>query len=195
MSQRPDKDSLAPRPDAEMDPATEDSALFRREMADVRPIKSSRERRRRTPPPPSNRHSRADEQRVVDELRSGEIDWAEVESGEELNFVRDGLSPRLLKKLRRGQYSVAAELDLHQMNIEAARLSILDFIAYCQQRGITCVKIIHGKGLRSKARGPVLKGLTNSMLRRRKAVLAFTSARPNDGGTGAVYVLLSSRLA
>lgn len=126
----------------------------------------------------------------MDELERGEIDWTEVESGEELSFVRAGVQRRVLKTLRRGGYSVGAELDLHQMNIEAARKSIVDFIQYAGQRGITCVKIIHGKGLRSKSRGPVLKGLTNSLLRRRKAVLAFTSARPNDGGTGAVYVLL-----
>ncbi|MEM6576833.1 MAG: Smr/MutS family protein [Pseudomonadota bacterium] len=192
MSPPPPSDSTKPPKGDSLAPEADDLDLFRQEMADVRPIKSTRERRRKPPPPPSNRHSRADERQVMDELKRGEIDWAEVESGEELNFVRDGLSPKLLKKLRRGQYSVGAELDLHQMNIEAARVSVLDFIDYCQQRGITCVKIIHGKGLRSKSRGPVLKGLTNSLLRRRKAVLAFTSARPNDGGTGAVYVLLSA---
>ncbi len=168
----------------------EDLSLFRSEMADVRPITANRDPRRKPPPSPSNRHSRADEQRVLDELKSGEIDWAEVESGEELQFLRDGLPPRLLKRLRRGDFSIGAELDLHHMNIEAARLSILDFIAYSQDRGLTCIKIIHGKGLRSKSRGPVIKGLTNSLLRRRKAVQAFTSARQNDGGTGAVYVLL-----
>ncbi len=188
MSPRP---SPPPAADSPADGEDKDLDLFRQEMGDVRRLKATREHRPKSPPPaPSNRHSRADEQRVLDELKTGQIDWAEVESGEELNFIRDGLAPRLLKKLRRGQFSVAAELDLHQMNVEAARTSILDFIAYCQQRNITCAKIIHGKGLRSKSRGPVLKGLTNSLLRRRKAVQAFTSARHNDGGTGAVYVLL-----
>ncbi|MFK7956199.1 MAG: Smr/MutS family protein [Lysobacterales bacterium] len=187
MKRRPPATESQRSPPGEDD----DLALFRSEMADVRPITANRDPRRKPPPKPSNRHSRADEQRVLDELKSGEIDWAEVESGEELNFLRDGYPPKLLKRLRRGEFSISAELDLHHMNIEAARVSILDFIAYCQEGGLTCVKIIHGKGLRSKSRGPVIKGLTNSLLRRRKAVQAFTSARHNDGGTGAVYVLLA----
>ena len=167
----------------------DDADLFRREMGDVRPIRDDRHRPDR-PRPPARAHMRdRDEQSVLDELDSGPIDWMAVETGEELGFLREGVNKRVLKKLRRGQYAVQGQLDLHQMNLEAARLSIDNFLADALERGATCVKIIHGKGLRSKS-GPVLKNLTNSLLRRRKPVLAFTSTPPHDGGTGAVYVLL-----
>ncbi|MEM9532888.1 MAG: Smr/MutS family protein [Pseudomonadota bacterium] len=172
--------------------AEDDRDLFRQEVGEVRPLRSQRQRTPARPPPPDIKQTRRDEARVLDELKAGDIDWTEVETGEELSFLRDGLSPKILRRLRRGHYSVGDELDLHHMNIEAARASIIEFLESAQRRHISCVRIIHGKGLRSKHRGPVLKGLTNSLLRRRKAVVAFTSARPSDGGTGAVYVLLRS---
>ena len=117
-------------------------------------------------------------------------DLAMLETGEELLFLRSGIQQGVLKRLRRGQYSIDAELDLHEMNAAAARASIDGFIKKCQRHRIACIKIIHGKGLRSRPGGPVIKTLTNAILRRRKEVLAFASAQPNDGGTGAVYVLL-----
>ncbi len=126
----------------------------------------------------------------MQELAAEPLDWSAAETGEELFFLRSGLQRRVLRRLRRGQYAVGAELDLHDMNASAARQSILDFLAASGARGLSCVKIIHGKGLRSKREGPVLKRLTDSLLRRRSEVLAFASAPPNDGGTGAVYVLL-----
>ncbi len=127
------------------------------------------------------------------ELARHPLDWSTAETGEELIFVRAGLQQRVLRRLRRGQYAIGAELDLHEMNTAAAQASILDFLERSRERGLSCVKIIHGKGLRSKREGPVLKRLTDGLLRRRKEVLAFASAPPNDGGTGAVYVLLKRR--
>jgi len=97
----------------------------------------------------------------------------------------------MLRRLRRGQYAPEGELDLHNLNETSARRMLIDFLAQAHRHGVRCVKIIHGKGLRSDATGPVLKSVTNAFLRGRSDVLAFTSARANDGGTGAVYVLLS----
>jgi DNA-nicking Smr family endonuclease len=88
---------------------------------------------------------------------------------------------------------VRAEIDLHEMTLAVARDAVRDFLDESIARGDYCVRIVHGKGLRSKAAGPVLKVLTDRLLRRRDDVIAFASARPMQGGTGAVVVLLKSR--
>ena len=124
------------------------------------------------------------------ELLEMAFDPAALEVGEELGYLREGYPPKLLRQLKRGQFSVQDELDLHQMNAAAAQASIATFLAEARQHGRRCVRIIHGKGLRSKAAGPVLKVLTDRLLRRRDDVVAFASARPAQGGTGAVVVLL-----
>lgn len=170
-----------------------DSALFREMVGAVRPLEKQQHRPQRPAPKPNAAQRDADEQNVLDELLSHEIDPATVETGEEIFFLRDGVQHRVLRQLRRGRYSVEACLDLHEMNAQAAEISIREFLADSQHLGKRCIKVIHGKGLRSKSRGPVLKNLTNSLLRRHKAVLAFASAPFHDGGTGAVHVLLRKR--
>ena len=112
---------------------------------------------------------------------------------QQLGYLRDGYPPRLLRQLKRGQFSVGDDLDLHQMNAAAAQASIVAFLAEARRADVRCVRIVHGKGLRSKATGPVLKTLTDRMLRRRDDVIAFASARPAQGGTGAVIVLLKEQ--
>jgi DNA-nicking Smr family endonuclease len=95
-----------------------------------------------------------------------------------------------MRRLRRGLYPIEDELDLHGLNQTAARDQLAGFIAQSRDRGCRCVRIIHGKGYRSGARGPVLKTAVNLWLRRHMHVTAFVSARALDGGAGAVYVLL-----
>lgn len=176
--------SRKPPSDAEID-------LFRQAMDDVRPLNTpARTDSATRPPRPEARQRALDDREVMAELLDHELDPTDFESGEELLFLRPGMQTRVLRRLRRGQYSVADEIDLHHMNLEAARRAILEFIEDSRRRGFSCVKIIHGKGLRSKGRGPKIKGLADHLLRRHKAVMAFASARANDGGTGAVYVLL-----
>ena len=97
-----------------------------------------------------------------------------------------------MTRLRRGRYSIGDSLDLHQMNEAVASQSLLNFIDRAAARGIGCVRIIHGKGLRSR-NGPKLKLMTRRLLSRHRRVIAFASCRPVDGGTGAVNVLLKSR--
>jgi DNA-nicking Smr family endonuclease len=113
------------------------------------------------------------------------------ESGSDpLSFQRAGVRTQVMRRLRRGLYPTEDELDLHGLNQAAARDRLADFIARSRDAGRRCVRVIHGKGYRSGARGPVLKTAVNLWLRRHTDVMAFTSARTIDGGTGAVYVLL-----
>ena len=128
-----------------------------------------------------------------------ENDLAEVISDEEtpsgadvLSFHRPGVRTRTLKHLRRGLYPIEGELDLHGLTQTAARDYLADFLEHSRNAGHRCVRVVHGKGYRSGARGPILKIAVNAWLKRHTDVMAFTSARAIDGGTGAVYVLLRS---
>ncbi|RDS83934.1 SMR domain protein [Dyella monticola] len=174
-------------------PATvndEDSRLFREAIGEVRQLDPV------APPPASPKPEphpymlEADEAAVPGELLEIAFDPALLEVGEELSYLREGYPPKLLRQLKRGQFSVQDDIDLHQMNAAAAQATIAEFLVDASRRGLRCVRIVHGKGLRSKAAGPVLKMLTDRLLRRRNDVIAFASARPAQGGTGAVVVLL-----
>lgn len=169
----------------------EDARLFREAIGDIRPLAPKPEPgHARTPPAPRPAMFERDEAAVRDELLESAIDPAAHEIGEELLYLREGHSPQLLKRLRRGHFSIGDEIDLHQMDERAGRATLADFLTDARKRGITCVRIVHGKGLRSGSAGPVLKRMTDRVLRRREDVLAFASARPAQGGTGATVVLL-----
>ena len=127
---------------------------------------------------------------MSDELLSGDIDPVHIEIGEELSYLKTGLPGKLLRQLKRGQFSIADEIDLHQMTVPVARKAVKLFLDENRREGRLCVKLIHGKGLRSRAQGPVIKRMVDGLLRRRGDVLAFASAKPAEGGTGAVVVLL-----
>lgn len=172
--------------------ATEaDVDLFRQAIGEVRPLREgdARTAQRAQPPAPEPRQFLDDEARVMDELLLEPSEALAIELGEALSFVRNGHDPRLLKQLRRGVFAVQDEIDLHQMRQVDARRYLREFLAEAAELGHRCVRIIHGKGLRSPE-GPVLKGLVDALLRHHGHVLAFASARPQDGGTGATLVLL-----
>ncbi len=170
----------------------DDSKLFRDSIGEVRPVSDDRDESRPSPPAPVPVFSLQDEAMVVSELLLYGPEQMEVECGEELRWHKDGLRPRIMRRLRQGRYSVADELDLHHMRSDEAQLAIIEFVNQARDRQLTCVRIIHGKGLRSRIQ-PKLKQLTAKLLRRMPGILAYCSARPVDGGTGAVYVLLSRR--
>jgi DNA-nicking Smr family endonuclease len=113
-----------------------------------------------------------------------------VTGADVLSFRRPGVRTQTLRHLRRGLFPVEDQLDLHGLNQSAARDSLAEFIEQSRDAGYRCVRIVHGKGYRSGARGPILKIAVNSWLKRHGDVMAFTSARTIDGGTGALYVLL-----
>ena len=171
----------------------DDALLFREAIGEVRRLDDTPLPPAAPRPEPRARQFEADEAAVPKELLDLAFDPALMEIGEELSYLRDGYPPKLLKQLKRGQFSVQDDIDLHQMNLAAAQATIIDFLAHARREGIRCVRIVHGKGLRSKAQGPVLKMMTDRMLRRLDDVIAFASARPMQGGTGAVVVLLKGR--
>jgi DNA-nicking Smr family endonuclease len=168
----------------------DDRRLFRDAIGEIRRLEPSAAAPDRERPAPHPHMLEADEAAVPGEMLTLQFDPAWMEVGEELSYLRQGYPPRVLRQLKRGHFSVQDDLDLHQMNIAAAQTSIVSFLAEAKQRGRRCVRIVHGKGLRSRAAGPVLKGLTDRLLRHRDDVIAFASARPAQGGTGAVIVLL-----
>ena len=164
--------------------------LFRAAMRDVRPLRHSGPLPHRPKRAARARLRRADEARVLAESLELDAGDLEVETGEELSYRRNGVPEAAMRRLRRGLYARRDELDLHGMTREEARLAVLGFLAEAHRHGLRCVRIVHGKGRGSGARGPVLKAAVNRWLRRHDGVRAFCSARRPDGGTGALYVLL-----
>ena len=168
---------------------TEDSSLFRDTVGEVRPVDKNRVFHPRKKPRPVPRFREADETSALRDMLSDHYEPAEQDN-DELFYLKPGIQQRTLKKLRRGQIHLDAELDLHGMIVPVARAAVVEFLHECQRRHIQCARIIHGKGLGSRNRGPVLKIKLGSWLRQHEEVLAYCPARHNDGGAGAVYVLL-----
>lgn len=167
-----------------------DKALFLEAIGDVKRLKT-----RHAPPvtkkvSPRARQAEDDEQSVMEELLSDPTEQQLLESGEHLSWTRPGVQKTVLRKLRTGRFSIQAELDLHGLTQKQAREELLTFIQESRDRGRLCLRIIHGKGRKQDFRAPVLKPSVDHWLRHHKQTLAFCSARPDDGGTGAVYVLL-----
>lgn len=175
---------------ADNHPPDDEAALFRSSIGAVRRLRHDRHTSRTRPPAPVPRQRLDDERRVLEDSLSDDYDPVDLETGEELSFSRPGIQHGVLRRLRRGQLSVQAELDLHGLSVPAARESLADFLRECRRSGTRCVRIVHGKGRRSPGGQGVLKDKVNRWLRQWDAVLAFNSARPVDGGTGALYVLL-----
>jgi DNA-nicking Smr family endonuclease len=171
-------------------PEDDDASLFRRAMRGVQPLATDRRvhpaKRRRTP---RAHFARAERIAVLSESLSDPVDM-QVQPGDELLFRRPGVPETVLRRLRQGVFRVEAAVDLHGLNVADGARQLREFLQSALGRELRCVRIIHGKGLRSGQRGPVLKQTVNTLLRQANAVLAFASARPSDGGTGATLVLL-----
>lgn len=135
----------------------------------------------------------ADEQAVMHEALHGPIGLQDrLEGGDEPNYLRQGLASSVLKDLRRGRWVVQDHIDLHGMNREEARSQLAAFLHECRKNGIRCVRIVHGKGLRSPGKLSVLRQLVRGWLMQKNEVLAYCQARPQDGGEGALIALLRS---
>ncbi len=170
---------------------TDKDADFRRAMSGAKPLKSAERAPHEKPKPKARaRFARADERAVLAESLEDDIDEIEHGSGGALRFQRQSVGRRTMRKLARGGYSVQDELDLHGMTLAEAKPRLADFIDYSATQGKLCVRVVHGKGIGSGERGPVLKNAVNRWLRKWDTVLAFVSTRQVDGGTGAIYVLL-----
>jgi DNA-nicking Smr family endonuclease len=142
--------------------------------------------------PPVPVQSLLDERAALEESRHGGLDDddAALEAGDALAYVREGLSRQVLRRLRRGHWVVQDHLDLHGMNRTEAHDAVAAFLHAAVRRAHRCVRVVHGKGLGSKNREPVLKGKVKVWLARREEVLAFCQAPAAQGGSGAVLVLL-----
>ena len=143
-------------------------------------------------PEPIARQTALDVQAVLIEAISDEFDVGTLmESDEHMSFRRPGIGTDVTKKLRRGDWSIQRQLDLHGLRRDDAREALSHFIREAHRHGIRCVRVVHGKGLGSPGKAPVLKSKVQSWLVQKKEVLAFVQAKPADGGAGALVVLLT----
>ncbi|MEO8296222.1 MAG: Smr/MutS family protein [Burkholderiales bacterium] len=168
--------------------------LFVRSVGPVipltRPVRLVHHRPRPAPVP---RQRLLDDARVLRESLSDEFDPATlIDTDEQLAWGRPGVGPEVLRKLRRGVWVVQGHLDLHGHTRVEARLALVAFLQEAGSQGWRCVRVVHGKGLGSPGREPVLKHKVRSWLVQRQEVLAFALARGDDGGAGALIVLLDS---
>lgn len=183
------KDKIPHPPD---NPISDDEMLaFQEAMRDVTPLAAPNSVLPQPQQPEFIRN-------LANELPSIKAEWSDhialsLAAGEEWSYLRPGLSRQILRKLRRGQWKVSAELDMHGMTKDQARQALATFLLKCKQFDIRCVCIIHGRGLSSKNNEPILKSRVGNWLAQCEDVLAFCQAPPTLGGSGAVIVLLKSQ--
>jgi DNA-nicking Smr family endonuclease len=149
----------------------------------------------RPPHPPIPKQRIEDDQQVLIASVSDEFEVDTLlHADADLSFRRPGIGPDVLRKLRRGEWVIQDHLDLHGARVDEARELLAGFLREAIRRGLRCVRVVHGKGLGSKLRQPVLKGKTRAWLAQRDEVIAFCQARPAEGGSGALVVLLRPTL-
>jgi DNA-nicking Smr family endonuclease len=172
--------------------AREESDIFRSSVGPVDPVRAARRVEPfRVLPPPIPAKRREDELAVLHELARAAFD-DDVDIEDDASYLRPGLPRDILRKLRRTHWVIQDHLDLHGLGSDAAAIETAAFLAACTRRGLRCVRIVHGKGLRSAGREPVLKGRIRRLLTRGDEVLAFVEPRALQGGGGAVVVLLEA---
>ena len=180
--------------------ARADKEEFSRAVGSVRALAAQhrtdnpghRARLKAAQPAPIPVQQQRDEEAVMREAISDGFDAETLlDTDEALSFRRPGMGPDVLRKLRRGGWSIQGQLDLHGLRREAAREALSQFIKDANKVGWRCVRVVHGKGLGSPGKAPVLKGKVQGWLVQKQEVLAFVQARPAEGGAGALVVLLA----
>ena len=169
--------------------------LFRRTIGDVAPLPVAN---RREPaierPEPIARHHLADEQAALAESLSDEFSVETLmDTDAALSYGRAGIGSDTLRKLRRGHWVIQSQLDLHGLRTDEARVALAEYLRSVTRRGLRCVRIIHGKGLGSINKEPVLKNKVRNWLVQKDEVIAFCQAKASDGGSGALVVLLRAQ--
>ena len=169
-----------------------EKSLFVRAAGAVKPIREhQRVHLAPEPPAPIPVQQQLDDQRVMQEAISDEFDAATLlDIDDALSFRRPGIGMDVTRKLRKGYWSLQGELDLHGLRREDAREALAAFIRDAHRRGWRCVRVVHGKGLGSPGKTPVLKGKVQSWLIQKNDVLAFVQSRGDEGGAGALVVML-----
>jgi DNA-nicking Smr family endonuclease len=165
---------------------------FRAAVGAVTPLAIRQRVEHDRPPHPPVAHKRLeDDQQVLIASVSDEFEIDTLlHTDADLSFRRPGIGPDVLRKLRRGEWVIQDHLDLHGLRVDEARELLGQFLREALRRGLRCVRVVHGKGLGSKDRQPVLKGKARVWLAQRDEVIAFCQARPAEGGSGALVVLL-----
>ena len=173
----------------------DDIAAFRAAVADARPLpRTDRVQLGGPLPPPRPLQHLADERAALHESLHGQIGLQDrLEGGDEPVYLRNGIANSVLKDLRRGRWVLQDEIDLHGLNRDQARAALAVFVAECNRRGTRCVRVVHGKGYGSPGRDAVLRRLVRGWLMQKIEVLAYCQAKPQDGGDGAVIVLLKTQ--
>lgn len=168
--------------------------LFKSQMQGVTPLPANNRKIHAAPPPPPVARQRAlDDDAVLEESLSDEMDVERfLDTDEQLSYRRNGISPDTLRRLRKGHWVVQAQIDLHGYRSDEARQALSEFIHRCRKREIRCIRVIHGKGLGSVGKNPVLKEKVKRWLVQKDDVLAFCQAPPRDGGSGALLVILKA---
>lgn len=166
--------------------------LFIRAAGQVQPIRRhGRVQLAPDQPAPLPVQQQLDERRVLQEAISDEFDAATLlDIDDALSFRRPGVGTDVTRKLRKGEWSIQGEIDLHGLRREDAREALAGFIREAHRRGWRCVRVVHGKGLGSPGKAPVLKGKVQGWLVQKNEVMAFVQARGDEGGAGALVVLL-----
>jgi DNA-nicking Smr family endonuclease len=169
-------------------------ASFRREMEalEVKPLQPhGRHHRKPAHPAPHPVSRKRDDAAVLQASVSDEIDVESLlDTDESLSYRANGIGPDVLRKLRRGEWSIQSQIDLHGHRVDEAREALAAFLKTALKRNQRCVRVVHGKGLGSQGKTPVLKGKVRAWLVQREEVIAFCQARPAEGGSGALVVLL-----
>ena len=167
--------------------------LFANAVGPVRPLKAPRRAELRLHAAlPVARQRELDEQAVMQEAISDDFDVESLlDTDEALSYRRPGISQEVVRKLRRGHWSLQGQIDLHGLRSDEARAALAQFLREAHKVGWRCVRVVHGKGLGSPGKTPVLKSKTQRWLVQKNEVLAYVQARPSDGGAGALIVLLT----
>lgn len=171
----------------------DDESIFARAMADVTPLHQTEKHHSPKTPHAPMRDDDLEALQELDDLVHGKQYFDIVYSDEYVEGAIQGLDPRILQRLRNGEYAWQAYLDMHGMRVDEAKESLVEFIQTQRTKGRRCLLIIHGRGHHSPNQQPILKQRLLRWLSRgflHKQILAFTSARPHDGGLGALYLLL-----
>ncbi len=170
-----------------------DVHTFRTHVGDVAPLRApERVAHPPTRPEPVPTQRLLDERAALASTMSDEFDVETLlDTDDSLSFRRPGIGPDVLRRLRRGQWALQAEIDLHGLTRDEAREALAVFVADASQRGARCVRVVHGKGIGSPGRLPVLKGKVRAWLVQNDRVIAFVQAPPARGGHGALLVLLA----
>jgi DNA-nicking Smr family endonuclease len=170
----------------------DERSLFQRAAGNVTALAGDgRSQAAPAPPAPVPRQHLRDEQAALAETLSDEFDVSTLlDIDDQLSFHRPGIGADVTAKLRKGHWSIQRQLDLHGLRSDAAREALSAFLREAGAQGVRCVRVIHGKGLGSPGKAPVLKHKVHAWLVQKKEVLAFVQARPAAGGSGALVVLL-----